>query len=98
MGTAMAIDDDIIERIRARLQRLAPSFVSIADDGARHAGHTGARGGGYYDLHIVSGLFTDQPLIVRHRMIHDALGDLMNGEIHALAIRAQTAIEANQLT
>jgi BolA protein len=50
------------------------------------------------DPNIVSDLFTDHPLIARHRMIHDALGDLMDGEIHALAIRAQTALEANQLT
>jgi BolA protein len=88
-----------VDRIRARLQALAPSVIKIADDSARHAGHAGARlGGGHYNLHIVSASFAGQPLIARHRMIHRVLDDLMNGEIHALAIRAQTATEANQPT
>ncbi|MFN4065087.1 MAG: BolA family protein, partial [Parazoarcus communis] len=36
--------------------------------------------------------------VARHRMIYAALDDMMKGEIHALAIRAQTAEEAGLST
>lgn len=89
----------VAERIRQHLEVLSPEFVDIEDDSARHAGHAGARsGGGHYNLHIVSGEFAGKNTVARHRMIYAALGELMKGEIHALAIRAQTADEAKHTT
>jgi len=80
---------NVSELIRDRLSALAPESLSIEDESAQHVGHEGARGGGgHYRLIIVSKRFTGQPLQARHRMVYDALGELMHRQIHALAIQA----------
>jgi BolA protein len=72
-----------------RLQALAPENIEILDESGKHAGHEGAKGGGgHYDLFIVSPRFAGRPTLARHRMVYEALGDLMRRDIHALAIRA----------
>lgn len=81
------------ERMRERLAVLAPSLVDIEDDSALHAGHAGARDGGHYRLHIVAAAFAGKTTVARHRLVYDALGDLMRNGIHALAIRAQAPDE-----
>lgn len=90
---------NVIDRMQQRLGSLQPLSVQIGDDSALHAGHAGARsGGGHYNLHIVSAAFAGKNTVARHRMIYAALDDMMKGEIHALAIRAQTAEEAGLST
>jgi BolA protein len=85
-----------IEQMRERLSALAPASIDIRDDSALHAGHEGAKGGGgHYHLVIVSDCFRGHGTLARHRMIYEALGDMMRGPIHALAIRALTADEAD---
>ncbi|HMW19174.1 MAG TPA: BolA family protein [Accumulibacter sp.] len=75
--------------IRQRLAILSPVAVELVDDSAKHAGHTGARNGGrHYRLRIVSHAFVGQDRLSRQRLIHDALGDLLNSAIHALSIQA----------
>ena len=75
------------ERMRERLAALAPASISIADDSALHAGHAGAAsGGGHYTLHLVSPRFEGKSRVERHRLVYDALADLMQREIHALAM------------
>lgn len=81
------------ERMRERLAVLEPSLVEIEDDSALHAGHAGARDGGHYRLHIVAAAFAGKTTVARHRLVYDALGDLMRSGIHALAIRAQAPAE-----
>jgi len=86
-----------VDRIRERLAGLAPLFLEIEDESALHAGHAGARGGGgHYRLSIVSEHFRGKNTVARHRLIYEALGEMMRTEIHALAIRARTAEEAGQ--
>ncbi len=81
----------VIDEIRQRLAVLTPVKVELIDDSALHAGHAGARsGGGHYRLSIVSAAFAGKNTVSRHRMIYDALGDMMRKEIHALAIQAET--------
>lgn len=77
-----------VERIRARLTAaLAPTELAIVDDSALHAGHPGARGGGgHYRVRVVSPLFKDVPRVARHRLVYDALAEMMQREIHALAL------------
>jgi len=83
------------ERIRARLAALSPIELEIQDDSALHAGHAGARdGGGHYRLYIVSAAFEGRSTVARHRLVYEAVGDMMKKEIHALAIRAVSASEA----
>jgi BolA family transcriptional regulator, general stress-responsive regulator len=74
-------------QIRAKLAMLQPARIEIADDSAAHAGHAGAAsGGGHYTLTIVAGAFTGRPRVARHRLVYDALGSMMQQQIHALAL------------
>lgn len=85
---------DTLQRIEQRLSVLTPDSVELIDDSAKHAGHEGARGGGgHFQLIIVSPLFEGKSSQVRHRMIHAALGDMLQREIHALSIKAYTPDE-----
>ena len=80
---------NVEEMIRERLSRLAPESLEVFDDSHEHAGHAGAKdGGGHYQLVIVSREFTGKPAVARHRLVYDALSDLIPKRIHALAIRA----------
>ena len=82
------------EQIRERLASLQPLAIEITDDSAQHAGHAGARsGGGHFRLTIVSPRFTGIATMARHRLVYDALGSLMQREIHALSITARTPEE-----
>jgi len=88
-----------IEQMRERLAALEPLSLEIEDESHLHAGHAGARGGGgHYRLRMVSERFNGLGTLARHRMIYEALGDMMQGSIHALAIKALTADEAAQTT
>ncbi len=84
-----------VEEIEAKLRAaLDPESLDIIDDSHKHAGHAGAKsGGGHFDLTIVSAQFTGQNTVMRHRMIYDALGEMMQSEIHALSIKAYTPEE-----
>jgi BolA protein len=77
------------ERIREKLAALGPETLEIEDESALHAGHEGAKGGGgHYRITVVSARFAGKPLQARHRMVYQALEDLMRSDIHALAIQA----------
>lgn len=85
----------LTDTIRERLQRFAPESLDVFDDSADHAGHAGAResGGGHFQVVIVASAFTGQSRVARHRLVYDALRDLMPGSIHALAIVAHAPEE-----
>jgi BolA family transcriptional regulator, general stress-responsive regulator len=77
------------ERIREKLTALGPETLEIEDESALHAGHEGAKGGGgHYRITMVSARFAGKPLQARHRMVYQALEELMRSDIHALAIQA----------
>jgi BolA family transcriptional regulator, general stress-responsive regulator len=77
------------DMIRERLSGLAPDALEVFDDSRDHAGHAGAKdGGGHYQLVIVSRQFAGKNALARHRLVYEALSDLMPKRIHALAIRA----------
>jgi BolA protein len=79
--------EDTIQRMRERLQSLQPLELIIDDDSARHVGHAGAAsGGGHYRLRMVSPAFAGQSRMARHRLVYHALADLMQRDIHALAM------------
>ncbi|TXH03428.1 MAG: BolA family transcriptional regulator [Nevskiaceae bacterium] len=85
-----------IATIRAALEgALQPVSLELVDDSHLHAGHAGAATGrGHYSVHIVSSRFAGLTPIARHRRVYEALGALMQTDIHALSIRAQTPEEA----
>lgn len=79
--------------IRERLEALVPTSLNLEDESAQHAGHAGASSGGHYRLTIVSSRFEGLNAVARHRLVYQALGDLMQKGIHALAISAYTPEE-----
>ena len=83
----MTVADDI----RQRLGALSPTRLELLDESAKHAGHAGAAPGGstHWKLTIVSAAFAGQSTVARHRLIYQALGELMQHPIHALAISAR---------
>lgn len=87
----------VAEEIRRRLEPLAPARLELLDESAQHAGHAGAAPGGntHWRLTIVSAAFTGKPVVARHRMIYQALGELMQHPIHALAIVARAPGESD---
>ena len=85
----------VAEDIRRRLGALAPARLELLDESAQHAGHSGASPGGntHWKLTIVSASFAGKPKVARHRMIYQALGELMRHPIHALSIDAKSPDE-----
>jgi len=77
------------ETIETRLrERLAPIHLEVIDDGAQHVGHAGAAsGGGHFSVFVVSESFEGKNRVARHRLVYDLLQDMMQGAIHALALR-----------
>ena len=86
---------NVAASIRERLAVLEPVQLDLVDESAQHAGHAGARPGGqtHWRLTIVSPRFSGQSTVARHRMIYQALGELMQHPIHALAITARSPQE-----
>ena len=78
----------LTEIIEMRLASLQPVSLTIKDDSAMHAGHAGNTGGGHFTLKIVSSQFSQKSQIIRHRLIYQALTDLIPQQIHALSILA----------
>jgi BolA protein len=80
----------VAEEIRRRLGVLGPLRMELVDESAKHAGHAGAAPGGntHWNLSIVSAAFAGKSTVARHRLIYQALGELMQNPIHALSIRA----------
>jgi BolA family transcriptional regulator, general stress-responsive regulator len=76
--------------IRERLlDALEPELIEIEDESHLHAGHAGARDGrGHFRVTVVAEAFSGQPRVARHRLVYDALGRLMDTDIHALTIQA----------
>ncbi|MBA3836819.1 MAG: BolA family transcriptional regulator [Sphingomonas sp.] len=82
----------VATEIAARLSAaLAPTVLHVINDSAHHAGHMGDDGSGesHFTVVIESAVFAGQSRLARQRLVNRALGDLMAGTVHALAIRAR---------
>jgi BolA protein len=80
----------IVDTIEARLSAaLAPQSIKVDNESAAHAGHAGYTDGeSHFRVRVVSPLFHGRSRVERHRLVYDALADLMPLPIHALAIVA----------
>jgi len=88
------------QQIRQRLEKaFQPTELFLQDQSQLHAGHEGAKDGkGHFDVTIVSDTFDGKNRIERHRMVYDALGTLLESDIHAVRIKAYTPSERQSST
>ena len=86
---------DRVATIQEKLeQALSPQHIEIVDESHLHDGHAGAASGaGHFNVTVVSERFKDQNLLARHRLVYQAVDELMQSEIHALSIKAMTPEE-----
>ena len=80
----------VADEIRRRLGELEPERLELVDESAAHAGHAGWRPGGdtHWRVRIVARRFAGMSTVARHRLVYQALGELMSHPIHALSILA----------
>jgi BolA protein len=78
------------QRLRQRLEsHFAPALLTIEDESHLHAGHAGAAGGhSHFRITIVAEAFRGVSRVARHRLVYAAVDDLLQTDIHALAIEA----------
>jgi BolA protein len=84
------VSSDRGERLTRRLEDgLRPEHLEVIDDSHRHAGHAGAADGrGHFTVLIVSQRFAGLGTLKRHKLVYEAVGDMMTTDIHALSIKA----------
>jgi BolA protein len=69
--------------------QLKPRHLQVLDESAAHAGHAGANGQGqgtHFRVRIGAPYLDRLPRLKRHRLVYDAVQDLMQQGIHALAV------------
>lgn len=86
----MEIKKEIKKRLEEKLDLI---HFEIKDFTGRHLNHKLHEGGFHLETTIVSDNFTDKTLIERHRLVYDAMGELMKHEIHALSMKTLTRDE-----
>jgi BolA protein len=78
-----------IKKIETTLQNAFTNCeCKIIDNSHLHAGHAGAQDGkGHFMLMIKADELHGKPRIVQHRLVYQALAELMQTDIHALEIK-----------
>jgi BolA protein len=89
--------ETVAARLRSKLEvAFHPTALSVVDESALHAGHSGAREGGesHFSIRIVSAAFTGLSRVERQRRVYQAVTDEIAGGLHALALSTLTPEEA----
>jgi len=68
-----------------------PSEFSLEDQSHFHKGHKQAGGGGHFFVTIKSARFNGLSPLARQRLVLDAMGSLMDKEVHALSMKCVPA-------
>ena len=89
----MAIVRDMKTRLEAHLTL---DHFEVKDFTGRHLKHNLHEGGFHLEAVIVSDDFKSKTLVQRHRMVYDAMGELMKHEIHALSCLLYTSDAADE--
>ena len=87
----------IAERIRDKLtEAFAPVELSVADESALHAGHSGARPEGetHFRVRIVADAFKSMNRVERQRRVYAVLAEEMQDRVHALALTVMAPNES----
>ena len=79
-----------ISNIKTRLEnQLSPTRLIIEDESHLHSGHAGSKTGmGHFRVTICSDHFQGLRPLQQHRLVYDALGEMMQTDIHALSIHS----------
>ena len=84
----------IVRDMKTRLEsHLTLNHFEVKDFTGRHLNHNLHEGGFHLEAVIVSDDFKSKNLVQRHRMVYDAMGELMKHEIHALSMKTLTPNE-----
>ena len=86
----MSIEKEIKQRLE---QNLDVHHFEIKDFTGRHLTHELHEGGFHLEAVIVSDSFDGLSLIDRHKIVYEAMGELMKHEIHALSMKTHTKSE-----
>jgi len=74
---------------------LAPmQSLQVINESHLHAGHAGAGEGSHFRVKLVSEQLTGLRRVARHRLVYDALREVIPQGVHALAIEARCPAEA----
>jgi BolA protein len=78
-----------MKEIKSRLiNALQPASLEVLDDAAAHRGHLAADSEqGHFTVIISSAHFVTLSLVDCHKLVYQALGDLLPRKIHALKIK-----------
>jgi BolA protein len=82
----------VAAEMRRRLEvALEPVTMVLTDDSEQHRGHGGYNPAGesHFTLVVESHAFAGKSRVERQRMVHAALGDLLEDRVHALSITAR---------
>lgn len=98
-GAEASIQSSRLTRLPRKLRdALRPSSLTIVNDSAKHAGHSGNPGGGadaetHFNVEVVSAAFSGLSSVARHRLVYAALAEELEGGVHALTIEAHSPLE-----
>lgn len=89
----MSVSDEIETLLSGTL---SPTRLEVLDESHKHAGHSGWRPGGetHFRVRLVTDAFEGLTRVQRHRLVHDALKDLLANRVHALALDLKTPAES----
>ncbi len=68
-------------------QELGAVEVAVEDQSHLHAGHRQAGGGGHFAVVVKSPKFAGLSPLARQRLVIQAMGEMMDREIHALSMK-----------
>ena len=90
----MSLYSEIEKRLH---QHLDIEQLEIKDDKGRHINHTHFDGGAHLIAVIVSSSFNGLNLLERHKLVYNALNDMIKQEIHALSMKTYTINEWQEI-
>ncbi len=88
-----ALTGPIAREIHSRLTAaLSPTHLLVRDDSEQHRGHGGYNPNGgesHFTVEIEAPAFDGMNRVQRQRAVNQALADLLEARVHALAIKAR---------
>ena len=84
--------EQIEQALRAAIAPL--QTLQVLNESHLHAGHAGAGEGSHWRVCITSERMAGLSRVARHRLVYDALRDVIPQGVHALAIEAKSPAEA----